>query len=94
MMQNKKLEKFEEEKRLLELSFEEENKHSNDFENVKETFGSKVIENLCDAVNYHTYMIEEYKHGFKLLLDALESANKVIHKLDNRVSTLEREIKK
>lgn len=94
MMQNKKLEQFEEEKRLLELSFEEENKHSDDFENVIETFGSKVIEDLCNAVNYHADMIEEYKHGFKMLLDALESANKVIHKLDDRISALEREIKK
>lgn len=93
-MQNKQLEKFEEEKRLLELSFEEENKHSDGFENVQEPFDSKVIKDLCDAVNYHTDMIEEYKHGFKLLLDALDSANKVIHKLDDRVSALEREIKK
>ena len=94
MMQNKQLEEFEREKRLLELSFEEEKKHSNDFESVQETFGSKVIEDLCIAVNYHTDMIEEYKCGFKLLLDALESANKVIRKLDDRVSALEREIKK
>jgi hypothetical protein len=71
-----------------------QNKHSGDFENVKETFDSTVIEDLCITVNYHTDMIEEYKHGFKLLLDALESANKVIHKLDDRISALEREIKK
>ena len=105
MMQDKQLEEFEKEKRILELSFEEEkrnsesfldtiNEHSADFESVQETFGSKVIEDLCIAVNYHTDMIEEYKQGFKLLLDALESANKVIRKLDDRVSALEKEIKK
>ena len=71
-----------------------QNKHSDDLENVQETFDSKVIEDLCVAVNYHTDMIEEYKQGFKMLLDALESANKVIHKLDDRISALEREIKK
>lgn len=26
---------------------------------------------LCDAVNNHEDTIQEYKHGFKLLLDAL-----------------------
>ena len=71
-----------------------QNKHSDDFKDVQETFDNKVIKDLCVTVNYHTDMIEEYKHGFKLLLDALESANKVIHKLDDRVSVLEREIKK
>lgn len=39
-----------------------QNKHSDGFENVQETFDSKVIEDLCVAVNYHTDMIEEYKH--------------------------------
>ena len=90
MMKNKQLEKFEEEKRLLESSFEEENKHSNDFENVQEPFDSKVIKDLCDVVNYHTDMIEEYKQGFKLLLDALHSTKKVIQELDDRITRLER----
>lgn len=93
MMKNKQLEKFEEEKRLLESSFEEENKHSNDFENVQEPFDSKVIKDLCDVVNYHTDMIEEYRQGFKLLLDALESTKKVIQELDDRITRLERKEK-
>ena len=54
----------------------------------------ETIIDLCNAVNNHEDTIQEYKHGFKLLLDALESTNKVIHKLDDRVSALEREIKK
>jgi hypothetical protein len=93
-MQNKQLDGLEESKRISESFLNKVNEHSKDFESVQETFGSKVIEDLCIAVNYHTDMIEEYKHGFKLLLDALESANKVIHKLDDRISALEREIKK
>lgn len=93
-MQNRELEELEKAKRISESFLGTVNKHSDDFKDVQETFGSKVIEDLCIAVNYHTDMIEEYKHGFKLLLDALESANKVIHKLDDRVSALEREIKK
>ena len=81
MMKNKQLEKFEEEKRLLESSFEYENKHSNDFQNVQEPFDSKVIKDLCDAVNYHTDMIEEYRQGFKLIENAVEACQKSIKAL-------------
>ena len=93
-MHDRDLEELEKAKRISESLMGTVNKHSDDFKDVQETFGSNVIEDLCIAVNYHTDMIEEYKQGFKLLLDALESVNKVIHKLDDRVSALEREIKK
>lgn len=48
---------------------------------------------LCDAVNNHEDTIQEYKHGFKLLLDALESTKKVIQELDARITQLERKEK-
>ena len=49
----------------------------------------ETIVDLCNAVNNHEDTIQEYKHGFKLVLDALESANKAIHELDNRITQLE-----
>ncbi len=49
----------------------------------------ETLVDLCNAVNSHEDTIQEYKHGFKLLLDALESTNKVIHELDARITQLE-----
>ena len=53
----------------------------------------ETLVGLCEAVTVHAQTLDEYRHGFKLVYDALEACQKSIKELGTALKEYDRILK-